>query len=169
MKSLPTLIALVALGCAMNVYAQSPLFRPASSSPVTIGEGSGRVVLADLNRDGRLDLVTQHLQRREVRVHFGDGTGHFVAAAGSPMTLAYSPGDIKLGDVNGDGSLDLCVTHSEGAAVDIFLGNGSGRFSPAPGSPFVAGASADFTARAISVQGVAPPKVLSRDGNGIRQ
>src|SRR5581483_1821474 len=129
MKSLPTLIALVALGCAMNVYAQSPLFRPASGSPVTIGEGSGRVVLIDINRDGRLDLVTQHLQRHEVRVHLGDGAGHFAAAPGSPLTLAYSPGDIKLGDLNGDGLVDLCVTNSERAAVDVFLGNGSGRFS----------------------------------------
>lgn len=151
MKRFPILIASIAMGCAMNVDAQSPLFRPVSGAPVTIGEGSGRVVLADVNRDGRLDLVTQHLQRREVRVHLGDGTGHFAAAAGSPMTLAYSPGDIKLGDVNGDGLLDLCVTNSEGAAVDIFLGNGSGRFSLAPGSPFVARASADFTAQSLQL------------------
>src|SRR5207248_9626362 len=75
----------------------------------------------------------------------------FAAAAGSPITLAYSPADIKLGDLNGDGLLDLCVTNSERAAVDIFLGNGSGRFSPASGSPFLASASADFSAQSLQL------------------
>ncbi|HJQ23811.1 MAG TPA: VCBS repeat-containing protein [Blastocatellia bacterium] len=148
MKVLPSLTVLIVLGCATNVRAQGPLF---SSAPVTVGEGSGRVVLADVNRDGRLDLLTQHLQRHEVRVHLGDGVGHFAAAPGSPITLAYSPGDIKLGDVNGDGLVDFCVTNSERAAVDVFLGNGSGRFSPAPGSPFLASAAADFTAQSLQL------------------
>ena len=144
MKRFPTLIVFVVMGCAMQAYAQSPLFSPAPGSPVTVGEGSGRVVLVDVNRDGRLDLVTQHLQRRIVAVHLGDGTGRFATAPGSPITLTYSPGDIKLGDVNSDGILDLGVTNSERDAVDIFLGNGSGKFSLAPGSPFLASASAEF-------------------------
>ena len=52
MKVLPILTVFIALGCAMNVYAQGPLLSPAPGSPVTVGEGSGRVVLADVNRDG---------------------------------------------------------------------------------------------------------------------
>ncbi|HST19796.1 MAG TPA: VCBS repeat-containing protein [Blastocatellia bacterium] len=151
MKRFPTLIVFVVMGYAMQVYAQSPLFSPAPGSPVTVGEGSGRVVLVDVNRDGRLDLVTQHLQRRIVAVHLGDGTGHFAPAPGSPITLTYSPGDIKLGDVNSDGILDLGVTNSERNAVDIFLGNGSGRFSPAPGSPFLSSASAEFTTHSLQL------------------
>ena len=151
MKHFPALIIFVVMGYAMQVYAQSPLFSPAPGSPVTVGEGSGRIVLADVNRDGRLDLVTQHLQRRVVAVHLGDGTGHFAQAPGSPITLTYSPGDIKLGDVNSDGILDLGVTNSERDAVDIFLGNGSGRFSLAPGSPFLASASAEFKTHSLQL------------------
>jgi len=151
MKRFPILIVFVAMGCAMKVYSQGPLFSPAPGSPVTVGEGSGRIVLVDVNRDNRLDLVTQHLQRREVAVQLGDGTGRFAQAPGSPITLGYSPGDIKLGDVNSDGVLDLGVTNSERDAVDIFLGNGSGRFSPAPGSPFLASASAGFTTQSLQL------------------
>src|SRR6185436_18989703 len=124
-------LVFVVMGCVVQAYSQSSLFGPAPGSPVTVGEGSGRVVLADVNRDGRLDLVTQHLQQRVVAVHLGDGTGRFAPAPGSPITLGYSPGDIKLGDLNNDGILDLGVTNSERDAIDIFLGNGNGRFSPA--------------------------------------
>jgi hypothetical protein len=136
---------------ASQAQSQSPLFSPASGSPVVVGEGSGRVILADVNRDGRLDLVTQHLQRRVVTVQLGDGTGRFAMAPGSPIKLDYSPGDIKLGDVNGDGMLDLCVSGSERDTVDIFLGDGSGRFTLAPGSPVVAGASAAFKTHGLQL------------------
>lgn len=151
MKRFPTLIVFVVMGYALQVYAQGPLFSPAPGSPVTVGEGSGRVVLVDVNRDSRLDLVTQHLQHHVVTVQLGDGTGRFAQAPGSPITLAYSPGDIKLGDVNNDGLLDLGVTSSERDAVDIFLGNGSGKFSPAPGSPFLASASVEFNTHGLQL------------------
>jgi len=153
------LAVFVASGWASQAHSQSPLFSPAPGSPVVVGEGSGYVVLADVNRDGRLDLVSQHLQRRVVTIHLGDGTGRFAMAPGSPIALAYSPGNIKLGDVNSDGILDLCVTGSERDTVDIFLGDGSGKFSLAPGSPLVVSASAEFTTHGIQLVD------LNEDGN----
>jgi hypothetical protein len=114
-----------------------------------VGEGSGHVVLADVNRDGKPDLLAQHLLQHVVTVHLGDGAGRFAAAPGSPITLSYSPGDIKPGDVNGDGMPDICVTSSERDAVDVFLGNGSGKFSPAPGSPFLVGQSKEFNTHGL--------------------
>jgi hypothetical protein len=153
------LAVLVAPGWAIQAHSQGPLFSPAPGSPAVVGEGSGYLVLADVNRDGRLDLVSQHLQRRVVTIQLGDGTGRFAMAPGSPIALAYSPGNIKLGDVNNDGLLDLCVTSSERDTVDIFLGDGSGRFSLAPGSPAVASASAEFTTHGIQLVD------LNEDGN----
>jgi hypothetical protein len=77
-------------------------------------------------------------------VHLGDGAGRFAPAPGSPIKLAYMPGGMKPGDINGDGLPDIVVTSGERNAVDIYLGSADGKFSLAPGSPFQAGAATEF-------------------------
>lgn len=126
-------------GLAAFGYAQAALFSPAP--PALVGEGSGQLTLADVNRDGKLDLVAQHLQQRLVTVQFGDGTGRFTPAPGSPLKLAYAPAEAKAGDLNNDGVLDLVITGGERDAVDVLFGDGGGKFSPAPGSPFAVSAA----------------------------
>ena len=141
----------LALCCAFVGFTQNALFIPAPGSPVDVGQGSGHLVLADVNRDGKPDLVAQHLQQQMVTVHLGDGNGRFSAAPGSPIRLAYSPGDVKSADLNGDGLPDLGVTSSEKDAVDIFLGDGTGKFKLAAGSPFNVSASAEFNTRLLQL------------------
>src|SRR5204862_111044 len=124
-------------------HSPDPLLVPGPSSPVTVGRGSGRILLADINRDGHLDLVTQHLLNSSVAILSGDGKGHFASFDGAPMRLGYQPGTITLGDVNHDGILDLGVTSRDDSSeyVHVLLGNGRGGFKPAPGSPFTVSAS----------------------------
>src|SRR5262245_34570364 len=145
------LIMFVALGGVILAQTQSPLFSPAPGSPVVVGEGSGKLALADINGDGRLDMVTCHLLKRLVTAQIGDGTGKCTAAPGGQIALSYQPGDIKLGDVNGDKILDLGVTRSEHDKVDIFLGNGKGGFSLAPGAPFTASASEELYTHSLDL------------------
>lgn len=130
------------LNCVLLVYAQSPLFIPAP--PAAVGDGSGHLVLADVNRDGKLDLITQHLMQKVVTVQLGDGTGRFTMASGSPIALTYMPGEVKVGDVNSDGLPDLAVSCGEHDRVDIFLGDGTGKFKLALGSPFQVSTSAEY-------------------------
>lgn len=145
------LLVFVATGWANQGHSQGPLFSPAPGSPVVVGEGSGRVVLADVNGDGRLDLLTCHLLQKFVAVHLGDGAGRFVAAPGSPIAMKIQPGDIKLADLNGDKIPDLVVTHSERDCVDIFFGNGQGGFRLAPGSPLTVSADGEFYVRSLNL------------------
>ena len=88
------LAAFLAIGGAVPAGSQGMLF--VAAPPVAVGQGSGQVLFADVNRDGHLDMVTQHLLTRRVVVSFGDGTGKFAAAAGSGMSLGYQPGTITV-------------------------------------------------------------------------
>jgi hypothetical protein len=139
----------VVLGIAAAVVgpqAQGPLFTPAPGSPITVGPGSGEVVLADLNRDGHLDLLTKHLLGQSISVRLGDGKGHFQPLSEDPMRLGYQPGAIALGDINNDSSLDLGIASREqdNEYVHIFIGTGRGSFSEVSGSPFATRASFEF-------------------------
>lgn len=40
-----------------------------------------------------------------------------------------------MGDLNTDGTLDMVVANLDGNSVSVLLGNGSGGFNAAPGSP----------------------------------
>lgn len=143
-------MALVAGVCwNTQVFSQSPLFAPAPTSPITVGPGLNEVILADINRDRHLDMITRHSKDQTVAVLLGDGKGGFKPAAGSPISFDYYLGDVKVGDVNNDKILDLGVTSSDRDTVDILLGDGKGGFRRAPGSPFTASPSADFFTRQL--------------------
>ena len=56
----------------------------------------------------------------------------FAPAPGSPIAVAGGPGNVALGDLNGDGKLDLVVACGKDKSVTVLLGQGDGRFRPAP-------------------------------------
>jgi FG-GAP-like repeat len=154
MLKMPAVIMFLATaGCCLaagyHPQTPNPLFVPAPGSPATVGEGSGKIVLVDVNGDGRLDLVTCHLMQKLVAVHLGDGTGRFVAAPGSPIVFKIQPGDIKLADLNGDRIPDLVVTHSERDCVDFFVGNGQGGFKLDPRSPLTVSPDTEVFTRSL--------------------
>ena len=114
-------------------------FTAAAGSPVAVGTGPVFVALGDLNGDGKLDLVTGNINSNNVTVLLGNGSGTFTAASGSPVAVGLSPYTVAVGDVNGDGKLDL-VTANEGSnTVTVLLGNGDGTFTVAAGSPVAVG------------------------------
>ena len=131
------------ISCAPQAHSQGPLLVPGPDSPVRVGQGSGRVLLADLNRDGHLDLVTQHLLSSSVALLSGDGTGRFAPFDGAPMRLGYQPGAAAIGDVNNDGIPDLGIPSRDAKSeyVHVSLGDGRGGFKPVSGSPFTVSAT----------------------------
>lgn len=144
-------IVFAAMVWALPAQSQNSLFGPAPGSPVVVGEGPGQAILADLNGDGRLDLVTRHLLQKFIAVQIGDGTGRFAAASGSPIALKFQPGDVELADLNGDRIPDLAITESERDRVDLFFGDGKGGFRSAPGSPLTVSADAEFYTRSLDL------------------
>ena len=90
---------------------------------------------ADLNKDGRADLVTTNFEGGNVTILLNDGKGAFKEPKGSPFESNKQPFGVAIGDLNGDGNPDLAVAHYSGHITDtsgdrmsILLGAGDGTF-----------------------------------------
>lgn len=139
-----TAIALLVFSSCNAGALQDSLFRPRVVIPLT--NKPSNVALADLNKDGRLDLIVASGEARTVEVMFGEKadvpfrvpTGS--AAAAQTVRLpegVESPGELVLGDVNGDGRLDLAWDFHDSYNVTLLLGQVNGGFALAPNSPIV--------------------------------
>jgi VCBS repeat protein len=110
-------------------------FIPAPTSPqISSREGkphSHNIVLADVNQDGRLDVVQAQSEMNVVLVLLGDGAGGFFPANGSPIAAGRLPYAVIVADFNGDGVCDFAAPNAVGE--DLTIGLGAGAFSPAPG------------------------------------
>ena len=100
------------------------------------GHAPGSIAVADVNRDGKPDIIVANTEDGTVSVLLGDGKGHFVPAAGSPVACGRSPNDIAVADMNRDGNPDLVIANTSTPYLTVLLGNGKGGFVPSPHSPF---------------------------------
>jgi uncharacterized protein (TIGR03437 family) len=123
----------------LNVATPSGTLGTAPGSPVAAAGSPQSVATGDFNRDGKPDLVTANYSANSVTVLLGDGSGGFTAAPGSPFAVGTNPASVAVADFNGDGIPDLVIANSGSNNVTILLGNGSGGFTPAAGSPFAVG------------------------------
>ena len=109
---------------------QAPLF---AQSP---GNNNYKVAVADLNNDGKPDLITRTGLPETIYVSLGNGDGTFLPAYAvwSPPNTIYESvasglSSFAIGDFNNDGNLDIAAD-ANGARVEILLGSGTGVFVP---------------------------------------
>ncbi len=94
------------------------------------GIAPGAIVIGDFNRDGKLDLVTADDGGATYSVLLGNGDGTFQT---NSTRLTTCVATVAAADLNGDGILDLAITHGCGfvpGKVSILLGDGHGNFGP---------------------------------------
>lgn len=89
--------------------------------------------LADLNHDGKLDVVTADYHGDSVTVLLNDGTGklNLRPAVSYPAQAGGATQNIAVGDLDHDGNLDLVATNPEVASISVLLGRADGTFGPA--------------------------------------
>jgi FG-GAP-like repeat/Putative Ig domain len=92
----------------------------------------------DFNGDGKLDVAIYgenvSLGTTSTNILLGNGDGTF-----TPGAALNAAGFIAVADFNGDGKLDLAVSNPADNNVTILLGDGSGNFATASGSPIATG------------------------------
>jgi surface antigen len=88
----------------------------------------GSAAVADLNGDGKPDLVVSNLANT-VRVLLGNGDGTFQPSVGYNSGGGFGTTSVAVADVNGDGKPDLVVS-TYNSTVGVLLGNGDGTFQP---------------------------------------
>ncbi len=98
--------------------------------------GPVSLVVADFNGDGFQDLAVASQVSGTIAILTGNGLGGFAPVSASLVKVGAQPFSLATGDFNGDGMPDLATADNAGNTVSVMLGNGSGAFSPAPGSPY---------------------------------
>ena len=120
----PAITLLLALAGLRSARAAAPVRTdfPAGTDPVA-------VAVADLNADGRPDLVVVNGSSNTVSILLGTATGW-----APPLRYATgnSPAAVAVGDVTGDGIPDLVVANVGATTVSVLAGVGDGTFVARP-------------------------------------
>jgi hypothetical protein len=96
-------------------------------TPTVILPGGGPLAVADVNGDGKLDLVCDgYGTGTAVYLGKGDGTFSFASSYVSILMTGAAGSGLAIGDFNHDGKLDLADDSA------ILLGNGDGTFQGTP-------------------------------------
>jgi len=151
-----------------NTVNYSPIFVP-TGQPTS---GVSSVKAADLNGDGKMDLVVTNYDSDSVTVLLNQGNGSF--APGVSYSTGDRPRDAAVADINGDGKLDIVVSDSSfvssgssftNHSVTVLLGQGDGTFV---GSGNYGNYNYDHSAIAVAdLNGDGHPDVVQTGNSGI--
>ncbi len=133
------------------------------STSYKVGSNPFTVVVADVNNDGKPDILTSNYS--DISVLLGNGNGTFQAAMSVAAHTTYSPFGLAVGDMNGDGKLDL-VFFSSQSTVSVALGNGDGTFQTptAIGNPSLGFFQGGLAIGDFNRDGLADVLVMSNSG-----
>jgi hypothetical protein len=134
-------------GTILKVFfgsAQRPWLREPDVTMVLPAK-CGEVAIADLNHDGKPDIVLADHDSYAVTTLLGSGDGRFQPAPGSPFVARdgakpHTHG-LVVADVNHDGHPDIVTANHDDGDLSLLLGNGKGQFVRAARSPFRCGRS----------------------------
>lgn len=147
----------------------SELYSGASGIEVSLGDGNGNftamplirfysgtrlssIIAADFNNDGNTDLAVTLPQNGTVVILLGDGAGGFATGSApggyaNPPTVVNNlygyPSNIKAGDLNNDGKIDLVVMTPNSNRFSVLLGDGTGNFTAVQGQTLGTGSYID--------------------------
>ena len=121
MKTIQALIVMCILGCQLQAQVSFNL----SSSP-GVGNDPDTAAAADVNGDGKMDLISANYYGNSLSVLTNNGGGGFVLSG--TYAVGTYPREVVTADVNGDGKVDLICANSGDSTLSVLTNNGSGGF-----------------------------------------
>jgi uncharacterized repeat protein (TIGR01451 family) len=120
----------------VHIFLQGTTGKLAAPVAVSLGfQGPTDMDVADVDGDGRLDLVVGSGAQGGFTILFGNGQGGFGTPVPYPLgmdsvgRLAYATA-LGVGDIDGNGRIDVALTTSWDDVVDVLLQQAGGTFPP---------------------------------------
>lgn len=110
--------------------AAAPLSFARQAGDFVADAGAMGIAAADLDGDGKMDLIVSNDDADDVSVLWGSGTGSFLDS-GAPINVGVAPFAVAVGDFNNDGKLDIATSDEIGETVTVLLNQGNRAFAPA--------------------------------------
>ena len=120
-------------GTAHSAESVALLGRDFTPHPLLIASEEKALASADLNNDGRSDLVVLESRQNRCVVFLGSESG--LLLSNGSFAAGEWPTDVATTDVDMDGNIDLVIANHETKALTILLGDGAGTFVQASNSP----------------------------------
>jgi len=113
----------------ISILANQGRGKFALTEEIKAGKTLSAITGADLNDDGRGDLVVTSMFSDSVIVLLQDKQGQFVNRGSSKV--GFSPVAVTIRDLDGDDQLDLVVTNRDSNSVSVLLAKGVATFQKA--------------------------------------
>lgn len=126
--SVLTVAVLVTTCSASSV--PNPITFAGTALPVSAGSTPGpqTIALADVNEDGKDDILVLDTDNDFLYVFLNDGQGNFNSLPDIGLNTDATPVAIAVADFDGDGHLDVVIANEDGQDVTIGFGDGTGVF-----------------------------------------